>query len=454
MADLAAELDEVMAETEQDARRRVVLTPAAEIRPKRVRWLWEGRLALGTLALLAGREGLGKSTLGYWLAAGITRGDLPGEHAAQPRAVLVCATEDSWAHTIVPRLIAADADLARVYRVEVMADAVHVGLSLPRDLEEVERAAERVQAGLLLLDPLMSRLDASLDSHRDHEVRLALEPLTGLADRAGLAVVGLIHHNKSASADPLQLVMGSRAFSAVARSVHTVVPDPDDDTGTRRLFGTPKNNLGRTDLPTLGFTVVGHPVETDDGTAWPGRVEWGTDSAVSITEAMRRAASDSQAGGHSAVTEAADWLTDWLAGKGGSDESAAVKRASRAAGHSDSALQRARQRLRVVTDSRGFPRVTIWSLPEALPPVVSPVMPTPRGDDTTDMTDTTEGETPSHASRVSCVMPPRARDTTGVTPARPPTPHYPTCRTCSADLWAPASQARGTCERCHRQAAS
>ena len=49
-----------------------------------------------------------------------------------PRAVLVCATEDSWEHTIVPRLIAADADLTFVYRVEVEANTVHVGLSLPR----------------------------------------------------------------------------------------------------------------------------------------------------------------------------------------------------------------------------------------------------------------------------------------------------------------------------------
>ena len=49
--------------------RRVVLTSAADIEPRPVFWLWDGRLALGTLGLLAGREGLGKSTLGYWLAA-------------------------------------------------------------------------------------------------------------------------------------------------------------------------------------------------------------------------------------------------------------------------------------------------------------------------------------------------------------------------------------------------
>jgi len=59
--------------------RHVVLVAAADIKPRRVRWLWDGRLALGTLGLLAGREGLGKSSLGYWLAAQISRGILPGE---------------------------------------------------------------------------------------------------------------------------------------------------------------------------------------------------------------------------------------------------------------------------------------------------------------------------------------------------------------------------------------
>ena len=53
--------------------------------------------------------------------------------------------------------------------------------------------------------------------------------------------------------------------------MHTVVPDPDDEADARRLFGTPKNNLGRADLPTLGFTIVSHAVETDEGTNWTGR---------------------------------------------------------------------------------------------------------------------------------------------------------------------------------------
>ena len=185
--------------------RHVRLMPASSIKVRRVNWLWEQRIALGTLALLAGPEGLGKSTVAYWLAARITRGELPGEYDGQPLAVLVCATEDSWEHTIVPRLMAHGADLDRVYRIEVeIAPGIGVGLSLPRDLDETERLARRVGARLLVLDPLMSRLHESLDTHRDGDVRRALEPLASMCNTAAMSSVGLIHHNKSGSTNPLR----------------------------------------------------------------------------------------------------------------------------------------------------------------------------------------------------------------------------------------------------------
>ena len=371
---------------ESGAGRSLTLTSAATIRPRPVFWLWEDRIALGTLSLLAGREGLGKSTLGYALAARVTRGELRGEYLTTPRSVIVAATEDSWEHTIVPRLIAAGADLERVYRVDVVTDmGIHVGLSLPRDLLDLERNAVQVGAALLLLDPLMSRL-GSLDTHRDAEVRQALEPLVALADRARMSVLGLIHHNKSGSADPLQLVMGSKAFTAVARSVHTVVPDPEDESERRRLFGTPKNNLGRTDLATLSFTIVSHPIETDEGTAWTGRLEWGSESAVTIGDAMRLSTDSDSADD---ASEAAAWLSDYLTSKAGRAKSSEVKKAATAEGIRTRALTAARKRLRLLTPSEGFPRVTWWELPALEAPSGYSRDAPSRGDVTTVLTVTT-----------------------------------------------------------------
>jgi hypothetical protein len=341
--------------------RQLKMTKASEITVRPVRWLWKDRLALGSLGLLAGREGIGKSTVGYTLAADLTQGRLRGQYDGQPKAVIVAASEDSWEHTIVPRLMAARADLERVYRVDVTtSEGVDTGLSLPRDLLAVERAVQEVDAGLILLDPLMSRLDGKLDTHKDAEVRLALEPLTALADRTGAAVLGLIHVNKGNSSDPLTLIMGSRAFAAVARSVLFVMTDPEDE--QVRLLGTPKNNLGRTDLPTLTFQIESaHVEDTDEGPVWTGRVKWMGESTRSIREALENASEGVEA--RSATQEAGEWLEDYLKTQGGEADSKDIKVAGHKAGHSESALKRARGRLKIGQQSYGFPRQTKWTLP-------------------------------------------------------------------------------------------
>ena len=358
------QLVDVDAEESAPAVRRLKLTAASTIKPQRVRWAWLLRMANGTLALLGGREGSGKSTLAYWIAARLTRGELPGEHFGTPRAVLVCATEDSWAHTIVPRLIAAGADLHRVYQAEVIsANEVHVGLVLPRDIHRVEEAATETGAAMLLLDPLMSRIDAHLDTHRDGELRQALEPVAALADRTGLLVLGLIHFNKTGSTDVLDRIMGSKAFVAVARSVSVVVPDPDDESGQRRLFGTPKNNMGRTDLPSLGFTIESHELETDDGPTSVGQVVFGAETDVTVAEAMERIGEDPDV--RTAQGEAKQWLREHLTEHGGSANSADVKREAAKAGHNERTLHRARKSLQVRSETVPgvMPRQTLWCLP-------------------------------------------------------------------------------------------
>lgn len=317
----------------------LAITPLSDIQPRRVHWLWQGRLAMGTLGLLAGREGLGKSTLAVDLAAQITRGTLPGEHHGTPKAVLVCATEDSFEHTIRPRFETAGADLDRVYRIERHTDTGDHPILLPDDLAGVETAAHYTDAALLILDPLISRLGA-LDSHKDAEVRIALEPLVAIAARANLAVVGLIHHNKTGATDPLDKVMGSKAFAAVARSVHTVIPDPSDETGSRRYFGTPKNNLGRSDLPTIAFTIEAAIYDTDEGQGVTGRIVWGDETDETIRSIMERDAN----GGTSREDDCVEAIRSYMAANGPSVPAEIGRKALEALGFRGGTLNRAVKR--------------------------------------------------------------------------------------------------------------
>lgn len=77
--------------------------------------------------------------------------------------------------------------------------------------------AREVDALLLILDPLLGRLDDRLDTHKDADVP-ALEPLVAAAHMINLAVLGLIHHNKSGSTDPLQVIMGEQGVRGCSKT--------------------------------------------------------------------------------------------------------------------------------------------------------------------------------------------------------------------------------------------
>ena len=250
------------------------------------------------------------------------------------------------------------------------------GIILPYDLPQLEQLVLAEDAALILLDPLMSRLDRTIDSHKDAEARLALEPVVSLGDKTGATIMGLIHVNKGGSQDALTTLMGSRAFVAVARSVLFVMTDPDDE--HTRLVGLAKNNLGRIDLVTLKFSVDEAKVaDTDEGPVLTGKLHWQGETTRTIRDVLETMAADS--GDKTATTEAQAWLEDYLNGQGGTASAAPIKRAAAEEGHSREALRRARKRLGVtITEVKEFPRRTVWALRVStssgrVPPTVSTV---------------------------------------------------------------------------------
>jgi hypothetical protein len=350
-------------------KRELFLTAAADIVARRVKWLWDGRLAMGSLSLIGGREGQGKTLLSVQTAADITRGRLDGEFKGEPRNVIIVTSEDSWGMTIVPRLMAAKADLKRVYRVQARtADDVLTGLSLPHDFSALEQLIRDSEAALVVLDPLLSRLDANLDTHKDADVRLALEPLVAMAERTGCHITGLIHVNKSETTDPLTSLMASRAFAAVARAVLFVMRDPEDTTA--RLVGQPKNNLGRTDFPTLRFTVKGVEVGVDPDDGKPieaPELSWLTSTERTIEDSLLALTRGTQAA--SRRVEAEQWLIRYLRTQpDGKAPSVDIEAAAVAAGITENALRRAREGMKagIVVSREGFPSVSHWQLSAAL----------------------------------------------------------------------------------------
>ncbi|WP_165774114.1 AAA family ATPase [Mycolicibacterium sphagni] len=276
--------------------KRVHITWADSIAPEPVTWAWSGsleplyegsedsdgigpessessgRIAAGTIAIAAGPEGVGKSSFGITIAALVSTGRLHGAWFGTPRTVLYAAVEDSWAHTLVPRLMAAGADLARIGRFEVVSDEdLAATLSLPHDNDLFEAAISDHDVALVVLDPLMSLVSDRIDTHREREVREALDPLAKIADRTKAVILGIAHWNKGSGSDISARITGSGAFKNVPRAIFGFGRDPESLDGGCVMTQS-KNSLGRSDLPSIRYRIESATVGTPHGDAHTGRL--------------------------------------------------------------------------------------------------------------------------------------------------------------------------------------
>ena len=231
-------------------RDKVILTCGTDLTPEPYRWLWQYWLAMGKLHILAGAPGQGKTTIALAMAATITIGGrwTDGSRCA-PGNVLIWSGEDDPADTLVPRLMAAGADRARCYFIEgARRGGEVVPFDPARDLGQLLEAIEKIGGiSLLVIDPVVSAVTG--DSHKNTEVRRALQPLVDLAAKCDCAVLGITHFAKGGQGtDPAQRVVGSVAFTAVARVVMVAAKVKGDEEGQdTRILARSKSNIGPDD---------------------------------------------------------------------------------------------------------------------------------------------------------------------------------------------------------------
>lgn len=363
--------------------RSVRWTPASTIAPRPVVWAWDSRIPVGELTLTPGRGGLGKSTFHAWLIAALTRGRLPGVYHGTPRNCAIAANEDSWERTIVPRLIAAGADLGRVGRLDVVTrDGVDgTTLTLPEDVPSLDTVIREHGVVLVSVDPLISMINGERNTHHDRETRGAIEPLARLADRAGAVILGNAHFNKSGGSDALDRLVGSVAFGNVARAVLSFAADDDGSL----VVSQAKNNLGRVDpdLPSLRFRIGSVCVPTSEGPSQVGRLVAHGESARSVRDILGENArdDDERAQRH----EIADWLAGWLRVQPGREARPAdLMAAAKIEGYAWRSVERSRRKAGVVTIRRGFQGGSVWAFaednPTTIPATFAPSPPTPETD--------------------------------------------------------------------------
>lgn len=221
----------------------------SEVTPKRVEWLWKGWLPLGKLSLFEGESDVGKSTITINWASMVSTGaawpetvTADGKTMASrhdPADVVLVGVEDSNADTVVPRLIAAGADLSRVHSLISPVDAAGnvQPFTIPHDIDWLRRAITEVKGKLVIIDPITACLPEDTKHGVDSSVRRILMSLADLAEETNSSIVMIRHFNKSTGMNAKNRGGGSVAFTALCRSVLQAneLNSPADDGATHAI---------------------------------------------------------------------------------------------------------------------------------------------------------------------------------------------------------------------------
>jgi len=360
---IASALDVEQTNKDEAELNSVILLCGKDLNPEPIEWLWSEWLAKGKLHILAGAPGQGKTTLALTLAATVSVGGAwPDGTSSQEDNILIWSGEDDAADTLLPRLLAAGADRNKCYFVNgTRVDGEIRSFDPSRDLLDLEKRAKAMGGvSLIIVDPVVSAITG--DSHKNTEVRRALQPVVDLAKRLNAAVLGITHFSKGgAGSDPMMRVVGSVAFTAVARVVLVAAKVKNDEgEPDRRIFARTKSNIG----PDEG----GFEYFIDQTEPLPGihasRITWGQSVSGSAKELFADPEQEKVDGDDSknAIGQAMEFLVQALSE--GTTPSKNIQKEARENGIAPRTLRRATQQLNVVS-KKGAGGIWYLKLPDS-----------------------------------------------------------------------------------------
>ena len=211
-----------------------------------VKWLVRYLIPKGMFTLLAGHGGAGKSSLLAHMVASLTRGKAPfglDFDVGPPMNVAIYNCEDAVDEVLVPRLVAAGADLSRVTLINGTTDSAGKTDSFSLlNIPELEEYHREKAFDLIIIDPISSTIgNAGANDNSETDIRPLLEALCAFCERTKVSAIGVKHLGKGERDTAAMRVLGSVAYSSVARMVLSLTIDPDDK--DRRILARSKTNL-------------------------------------------------------------------------------------------------------------------------------------------------------------------------------------------------------------------
>ena len=171
-------------------------------------YLWNGRIPVGTMTIVAGVPSIGKSTLGYAIAA-----------SADVSTIFV-TYEEAGRSVFRPKVEAAGMDLDKAY--------YHPEVRFSRDQEDFDHLVELIdQYGtrLIVVDPIQNHLSGASISQPDQVYRV-FKPILNVLEEKGVALLLQMHVLSRVSDKTPPLAAVTVGVRGIARAAYLFGEDP------------------------------------------------------------------------------------------------------------------------------------------------------------------------------------------------------------------------------------
>lgn len=320
------------------------IIPFSKIPEERLEFLWYPYVCLGTLGLLDGDPGDGKSQLCVWLCARLSRGDrLPNGDRFEPANCFLFNFEDLPGAVIKKRLEANGADLSRVF---IQSRQFQLTTEM---VEWLDGEIAEKKPRLVILDPIQAFM-SGVDGNSNIDVREFMSRLGEIAAKRKCAIICVRHFGKSAQDKAMKKGLGSTDFVGISRNQFGLARRADGVRGFIVFHMKTNFERGQSMLFTMGVA--------DGRQGEQPRIAF--DKFTDVTADEYFSAQSPTRGPNQDEREVAkEFLLDALAD--GPKAAAKLKSQCEARAISASTMNRAREELGIITAKDG--KVWFWSLP-------------------------------------------------------------------------------------------
>ncbi|MBH5146798.1 AAA family ATPase [Rhodococcus erythropolis] len=314
-------------------------------RPRKMKWLAQGRIPQSATTVLVGHESIGKSLFWVHLTAIVTNGwaaPYLGIQAGPKRHVIVVLNEEDFTSQTIPRLMAAGVDLDYVHPI-CADDEGNYSPTFPDDsaMQVIRNGVSEVNAALVVIDTWMNTL-RGIDIKDPVKARNALQPWTNLAQEFATSVLLVTHTNRLNTKSTRDAMGGTSELRKAARS--TLFAQLDEK--KRLTVGVDKSNVAAaTNAAVFEQFIATLTYDDGDTDAMPALRYIG--DADKTAQEILECAVDAEDDAATEKRDCLQWVENILRKHGGSMLSKDLEYAGDAAGFSKNSIGRARRKLGV-----------------------------------------------------------------------------------------------------------